>query len=502
MIKEFFKIDEKISIKGTEFKEDESLPYDGYSFYVQDDGVMTGRYGNKRARGYLLEETEKFYKKDQTEKIFVKDYPAFPIRGVIEGFYGKPYTQEMRLSLMAFLKSVRMNTYIYAPKDDAYHRERWREPYPEPKIREFIELLSAAKANEVEFVFAVSPGKDFRFDREEDFAALCAKLQALENLGVRSFALLMDDIDPNLTEEEKKLFSSPAEAQAKLANRLSAYFGKEHSWYFCPTEYMQNYDTPYRRELRKSLSPEIGVFWTGYNTVAEAVTEEDGETVCASFGRKPILWDNYPVNDFDPKRRVYLGAIDGRGRFLHRMHGGYIANLSELYESSKIPLYTMAAYAWDCEGYRADEALDIAIKKYFGKQAEAGKIFVRHNESNVMRKKSRIYHILKRKNFRAADIYYEKLRLALPILKQNFPAFAEELKELFTYTEAECELYFALRDHAEKKKIERFRDIMNASKYVSADFTLMKYANEKYSLEIPFSVDEERKIYRSWKEVL
>ena len=54
----------------------------------------------------------------------VIDWPAMRLRGAIEGFYGSPWTHEERMHQLAFYGDVKMNTYIYAPKDDPYHRER------------------------------------------------------------------------------------------------------------------------------------------------------------------------------------------------------------------------------------------------------------------------------------------------------------------------------------------------------------------------------------------
>ncbi|MGW5442114.1 beta-N-acetylglucosaminidase domain-containing protein [Streptomyces asiaticus] len=81
-----------------------------------------------------------------------------PLRGVIEGFYGSPWTHAERMDQLAFYGDVKMNTYIYAPKDDPYHREKWREPYPAAKLAELGELVRQATDHHVRFTFAVSPG--------------------------------------------------------------------------------------------------------------------------------------------------------------------------------------------------------------------------------------------------------------------------------------------------------------------------------------------------------
>ena len=51
---------------------------------------------------------------------------ARPIRGLIEGFYGPPWSFDERAEVMARCAGWGMTHYVYAPKDDPLHRERWR----------------------------------------------------------------------------------------------------------------------------------------------------------------------------------------------------------------------------------------------------------------------------------------------------------------------------------------------------------------------------------------
>ena len=45
-----------------------------------------------------------------------------PESGVVEGFYGRPWTEAERRMMLHFLGEHGMNLYVYAPKDDPYHR--------------------------------------------------------------------------------------------------------------------------------------------------------------------------------------------------------------------------------------------------------------------------------------------------------------------------------------------------------------------------------------------
>ncbi|MFD0431057.1 beta-N-acetylglucosaminidase domain-containing protein [Streptomyces zhihengii] len=95
---------------------------------------------------------------------------------------------------MDFYGDVKANTYIYAPKDDPYHRGKWREPYPADKLAELGELVRRATDNHVRFTFAVSPGESVCYSDPADRTALKAKLQALYDLGTRAFSVPLDDI--------------------------------------------------------------------------------------------------------------------------------------------------------------------------------------------------------------------------------------------------------------------------------------------------------------------
>ena len=46
-----------------------------------------------------------------------------PLRGVVEGFYGTPWTFQDRADIIDFCRRNNLNSYVYAPKDDPYHRE-------------------------------------------------------------------------------------------------------------------------------------------------------------------------------------------------------------------------------------------------------------------------------------------------------------------------------------------------------------------------------------------
>ncbi|WP_052427459.1 beta-N-acetylglucosaminidase domain-containing protein [Neobacillus niacini] len=311
---------------------------------------------------------------DWIPEVEIKDWPTMPIRGSIEGFYGAPWSHEDRLSQLEFYGEHKMNSYIYAPKDDPYHRDKWKEPYPADKLADLAELVQAAHDNHVDFTFAISPGNTITYSSEADLKALIDKAQAMWDIGVRSFALYLDDIDPSLrSPEDRAMFgrdpNPPAAAQAYLLNRFNDEFIKKHDGaerlITVPTDYYQAGTTPYRKRFAELVQPDIVVQWTGIGVVAPTITSEDADKIHGIFKHDLLIWDNYPVNDFE-RNRLFLAPLTGRDSDLTVEHGviGLTANPMNEAEASKIPLFTVADYTWNPEAYDPADSMKRSLKEF------------------------------------------------------------------------------------------------------------------------------------------
>ncbi|HZZ98192.1 MAG TPA: beta-N-acetylglucosaminidase domain-containing protein, partial [Jatrophihabitantaceae bacterium] len=126
--------------------------------------------------------------------VTIRDWPDQPLRGVIEGFYGTPWSDAQRLAQMDFYGAHKMNSYVYSPKDDPYLRAQWRDPYPADQLAVLKNLVARATANHVQFTYALSPGLSVCYSSAVDEHALVAKFQSLWDIGVRSFSVPLDDI--------------------------------------------------------------------------------------------------------------------------------------------------------------------------------------------------------------------------------------------------------------------------------------------------------------------
>lgn len=300
--------------------------------------------------------------------VSVSDYPAMPLRGAIEGFYGSPWTHAERLDQLAFYGDVKANTYVYAPKDDPYHRERWRDPYPANKLAELGELVDAATAHHVRFTYALSPGVSICYSDTADRAALTAKLQAMYDLGVRAFSIPLDDISYTRWNcaADQTTYGAPGRAaagraQVDLLNDVQRNFVATHDGSYplqmVPTEYGDLTDTAYKQVLRSTLDPEVLVMWTGTDVVPPSITVAQAEAASALFGRKVFVWDNYPVNDYaQTAGRLLLAPYDHREPGLSDHVAGIVSNPMNQAAASKVAEFTIADFAWHDRAYDRDRS--------------------------------------------------------------------------------------------------------------------------------------------------
>ncbi|MCK2217178.1 beta-N-acetylglucosaminidase domain-containing protein [Actinomadura sp. ATCC 31491] len=290
----------------------------------------------------------------------VRDWPDLPLRGTIEGFYGTPWSHAARLDHLRFSARHKLNAYVYAPKDDPFHRERWREPYPEEELARLAELVAEAARQHVRFVFALSPGLSMVCSDPAERAALRAKAGQVWEAGVREFALLFDDIPPELRHEADREAYGTAEgasasAHAAVCRDFAAEFlarrGAERPLTMVPTDYAGTARSAYRDRLADELPPDVLVWWTGPDIVVGAIPAYDMTAAAASYGHRLALWDNFPVNDFDFSR-VFLGPLVGRATDLaHVPLAGITANPMVEATASRLALTTVADYAWHLAAY-------------------------------------------------------------------------------------------------------------------------------------------------------
>lgn len=236
-----------------------------------------------------------------------------PELGIIEGFYGKPWTWEERAATVEFLAPHGYRFFMYAPKADTFLRRRWQEEYPAESARGLASLADACRRAGVRFGVGLSPYEIFNGFDAAAHDALARRLALFDELGVQDLAILFDDMrgdTPDLAARQVEIVHWAAERTR--ADRLLV----------CPSYYS---DDPvldrafgrrpdgYLEQLGATLDPSIEVFWTGEEVCSREITPGHLERVAGQLRRKPFLWDNYPVND-GPRMSQYLHLRAFTGR--------------------------------------------------------------------------------------------------------------------------------------------------------------------------------------------
>ena len=234
--------------------------------------------------------------------------------GYIEGYYGRLFDWRDRNRLLGGVAAAEMTSYFYAPKEDARHRQFWRQPYDKAWQAEFTQFATIAAAKNIHLIAGIAPGLDFDFasldasmDQKNDFTILVAKARQFLANGASMIALLMDDIAADF-EVRSGSFKNEGRAHAALANRLGLAI--DAAILIVPRIYADSLITPddtqslaYLEQFTSHLDPQHQVVYCGDDIVApRPFGDAGGHLDPASI----IIWDNFYANDYCP-RRLFLG---------------------------------------------------------------------------------------------------------------------------------------------------------------------------------------------------
>ena len=276
-----------------------------------------------------------------------------------------------------------MNTYLYAPKDDPYHRERWREPYPKEEWKALLALIRAAQAQRIDFVYAFHPGKGLTFSAPEPVQVLLEKAARFYDAGVRTFAVLFDDIPSCLTyaKDRKHFNGSLARAEGlwleKLLERQPASW-KDVEWWICPSSYTDHprlarmfgaFEPRFWETFGRNLPAPVACMWTGPAIVPRRISLAHARKVAGQIRHPLVLWDNYPVNDLSMSEEMHLAPLAGRDSRLPEVVYGYLNNPLLQESLSLVPLATCFDYARHPATYDPERSWREAIRELFGRSA-------------------------------------------------------------------------------------------------------------------------------------
>ncbi len=230
-----------------------------------------------------------------------------PPTGIIEGFFGRCWQWHQRRQLADFMAREGFDFYLYAPKSDRQLRSRWREHWPDNDWQQLQRLRQHFREQNIAFGLGLSPLDLCDTAGRADTAALGAKIRQLNQLQPDWLGLFFDDMRGDIPHL--------AERQAELAHCAAALSDARHIL-LCPTYYS---DDPvldkvfgarpdyYLEDLGRQLDPSIHIFWTGPKVCSDNYPDEHLHQTAQKLGRRPFIWDNYPVNDGAVKsQHLYL----------------------------------------------------------------------------------------------------------------------------------------------------------------------------------------------------
>ena len=272
--------------------------------------------------------------------------------GYIEGYYGRMLSWDERAHIIAHMRALSLNTYLYAPKEDSYHRLQWRTPYPRQWTDAFSSFVKKGSRAAIAVIPGIAPGLSFDYRSKADYALLFRKCVALAKTGIPALCLLMDDIPASLPKSCEKAFASLGAAHGNLLSRLAADLKKAFPairLWFCPTVYADQLikDDPaarnYLEDLAVSMPPSVLILWTGSHVISKEISGKTLKRVTQLFSGNVCIWDNIYANDYCP-RRLFIGSYKNRSEDVLKTTRGVLLNPTGLVHTDAFLLSLLSGY--------------------------------------------------------------------------------------------------------------------------------------------------------------
>ena len=382
--------------------------------------VLSGH--DKAGTFYAAQSLRQLLSRDATgasvDRVTIEDWPAFGFRGGMDSANPPPpgvarWTTADRLEQVEVLARNKMNRFFYGPAIDPRTgglpgQGTWRDEYSTQELNNFAAIVARAKRLHVDLIYRISPAAPLDqtngicHSSADDRRRLLARLDMLRSKGVRHFVVAWDDIaageqftcpadttaygtpGPNGTKVVDK--AAWARAQADVTNYVQTRFIAKNALpqlYTVPTEYAGGAASSYRSVFDQSLSPAVGIYWTGPEVISPTIGVADLTAASQTFPRHTLaIWDNYPVND-QVWDRLHLGPVQGRDAGLSSAPGILFNEMTQQ-GPSQLPLMTAADYAWNPAHYEAENAWTRAIATLGASRAADLRTFAELNRSSAL----------------------------------------------------------------------------------------------------------------------
>ncbi len=299
-------------------------------------------------------------------QITIEDYAHLQHRGIVEGFYGHPYSIDSRLSLLEFCKRFKMNVFIYGPKADPYHLGNWRDEYPTTVTDsqrnlgwmtqdDLRRLGTKAQECHVQFVWAAHPGLEngINFSNNSTIdtgvEALMAKFHHLYDLGIRGFGVFIDDMRYTPAGSQQAYLADATQRRLREEFPSQEAAEKISQLFFVPTTYTYASWNSSTFQSFRTIDNDVIIGFTGDNVFSH-INENVINNMAYDIGRNPMFWWNNPVND-DHDDRIYMREMTAHWSIytpgpINKLNT-LVLNPMQQGQASKISLFGAADYAWN-----------------------------------------------------------------------------------------------------------------------------------------------------------
>ncbi|PUA30345.1 MAG: hyaluronidase [Cellvibrio sp. 79] len=279
--------------------------------------------------------------------------------GVIEGFFGKHWNWDARSAYARFLALHKFNFYIYAPKSDKHLRKHWQYDWPTDEKNRLQQLRESYRIENIDFGIGLSPHEIYLDASRDQRDLLTKRIQQINTLAPDILCILFDDMRGDIP--------GLAQIQIDIAHQ-AAHVSTAKKIIFCPTYYsfdpvlekvFGTMPENYWQTFAKNLDRNIDMFWTGEKVCSVNYPQSHLDQVTALLGRKPFLWDNYPVNDGAVKSNLLqLRAVDQSHALLDGEIAGHALNPMNQAWLSQIPLASLPIAYQQKNNYDPNDILE------------------------------------------------------------------------------------------------------------------------------------------------
>ena len=332
--------------------------------------------------------------------VSIYDWASVKHRGIIEGYYGVPYSAAVTKDLFRFMARYKLNTYMYGAKSDPYHSRYWGEPYPISITAEqerigyltqdmMRDIATVAQHCKVDFIWAIHPGKAFAEGTDKDVIShIMNKFESMYSLGIRQFGVFVDDVGVSSDPKILNLCANNLTLLQQTIDQKWNIKGAAPSDTVKPLQYVpQLYAYSWADEDKgrtfftslKSVPEKINIYITGANVWSVPnSTDVSHVAVKLGLGRTPGWWWNYLCNDQDLTK---LFIADMYTNFRDESHissisridqetglNTLIVNPMQQGELSKIGLFSVADYAWNPRAFNNYVSWETAVSSVVGKE--------------------------------------------------------------------------------------------------------------------------------------